>query len=222
MSEHILAEQIDKSLEEEPTGEDQKSNTEMSEHILAEQIDKSLEEEPTGEDQKSNTEMSGHILAEQIDKSLEEDPIGEDQKSNKGMSEHILVEQIDKSPELEKPAETEKIDTSLLDAPEVMSTVSKTSDNEIKKINDKTVHTESAETSKKGNFFIQVGAWRNIEYARNTVVKLKARYPDIYIIKEYDLNMVRIYGIMTKHEGNLIMMELEDDYDLLPYLANNR
>jgi hypothetical protein len=56
----------------------------------------------------------------------------------------------------------------------------------------------------------------------DTVVKLKARYPDIYIIKEYDLNMVRIYGIMTKHEGNLMMMELEDDYNLLPYLANNR
>jgi hypothetical protein len=221
MSEHILAEQIDKSLEEKPMGEDQKSKTGMSEHILAEQIDKSLEEKPMGEVQKSNTGMPEQILAEQIDKSLEEKPLGEVQTSNKGISENISSVQINRSLDQEIPAESEKIESTIKEAAEVMSTVSKSSDTEIKKINDKFIYSESGEKSKKGNFYIQVGAWRKIEYARDTLMKLKARYPDIYIIKKYDLNMVRIYGIMTKHKGNLMMMELEDDYNLLPYLANN-
>ncbi len=222
ISENISSVQVNRTHEqEELIGEDRKNNTGMSEHILAEQIDKSLEEEHMGEDQKSDTGISVQILSEQIDKSLEEKPTGEVQTSNKGISKNISSVQFNRSLDQEKSVESEKIESTIKETAEVMSTVSKTSDTEIQKIDDKFIYSEPEEKTKKGNFYIQVGAWRKIEYARNTVEKLKARYPDIYIIKEYDLNMVRIYGIMTKHEGNLMMMELEDDYDLLPYLANN-
>lgn len=71
-------------------------------------------------------------------------------------------------------------------------------------------------------FYIQVGSWKNPDYARETLDQLIQYYPDAYIVVEKEFHVIRIPGIMTKTEGDLIIKEIEDKYNLRPLLALNR
>ncbi|GMR03329.1 MAG: hypothetical protein BMS9Abin21_163 [Thermodesulfovibrionia bacterium] len=76
------------------------------------------------------------------------------------------------------------------------------------------------ETVKKGNknYSVQVGAWRNAEYAEETLNKLKPHYPDAYIAVENNFSKIRIPGIITKKQGELIINNIKEKLNLNPIL----
>lgn len=80
------------------------------------------------------------------------------------------------------------------------------------------------ETVKKGNknYSVQVGAWRNAEYAEETLNKLKTHHPDAYIAVENNFSKIRIPGITTKREGELIINDIKEKFNLNPILIPGR
>ncbi|UCH79835.1 MAG: hypothetical protein JSW20_08755 [Nitrospiraceae bacterium] len=119
------------------------------------------------------------------------------------------------------PQETVGSESAMGKNVEVMRDEPEVQEDKLAMVNDDNTMFHKGEISRDGRFFIQVGAWKELKHARETILKLKDRFPDTYIIKENNFNKVRIAGIKTKHEGYLMMMELEDDFNLLPYLGNN-
>ncbi|NOZ69017.1 MAG: hypothetical protein GXP46_07185, partial [Deferribacteres bacterium] len=69
------------------------------------------------------------------------------------------------------------------------------------------------------SYFIQVGAWRNFEAAKKMLEKLTARYPATYILQDNNFNKVRIPGIKSKKEGELILKDLKEKFSLQPILV---
>jgi Flp pilus assembly secretin CpaC len=91
---------------------------------------------------------------------------------------------------------------------------------------------ESTETPDAGNtqpagiefmegndFFIQVGSWKKFEIARETMERLKNHYPGTYIVEQNNFSKVRIPGIRNREEGNILLEELKEKYDLNPLLV---
>ncbi|MEF9425804.1 MAG: SPOR domain-containing protein [Candidatus Mariimomonas ferrooxydans] len=80
------------------------------------------------------------------------------------------------------------------------------------------------ETVKKGNenYSVQIGAWRNAEYAEETLNKLKPHYTDTYIAVENNFSKIRIPGITTKRQGELIINDIKEKFNLNPILIPGR
>jgi general secretion pathway protein D len=155
-------------------------------------------------------------------KTLTQDkPETEVQHSDAEIPEDNSPHQVEQVADHENSSDSEKNNAAIKETVEVRHSEIVASDNEIEKINDRPTHAETVGESHKGNFYIQIGAWRKSKHAKETYAKLKSRYPEAYIITENDFSKVRIAGIMTKREGNLMIMELEDNYNLRPFLANN-
>ena len=148
-------------------------------------------------------------------------PASVTQDSDTEIPENISSKKVAQSLNHEKFNEPEKIKTEMKEVAEVKRSVPISSADEIQKTYDMSSDIETTEKSHKGNFYVQIGAWRKSKHAKDTFTKLKSRYPEIYIINENNYNIVRIAGIMTKREGYLMIMDLEDDYNLSPFLANN-
>jgi cell division septation protein DedD len=79
---------------------------------------------------------------------------------------------------------------------------------------------QSAEQSiqRQGKYYVQVGAWKHIEYAQETLDKLKKKHPSVYMVEENNFNIVRIPGIMTKQHGKSIIKNIEKELNLKPIL----
>ncbi len=69
------------------------------------------------------------------------------------------------------------------------------------------------------NFFIQVGAWKHLEVAQDTVDQLKTHYPETYIIEHNNYSKVRIPGIQNREQGQILLKELKEKYNLNPLLV---
>jgi cell division septation protein DedD len=69
------------------------------------------------------------------------------------------------------------------------------------------------------DFFIQVGSWKQFEIALETMEKLKDHYPGTYVVDHNNFSKVRIPGIRNREEGNLLLKELKEKYDLNPLLV---
>jgi general secretion pathway protein D len=78
------------------------------------------------------------------------------------------------------------------------------------------------DTVHEKGYFIQVGAWKNPEYADETLEKLKGDYPDAYIITVNNFNKLRIPGIKTKNQGVVIIKDIEENFNLNPLLMNSK
>ena len=77
-----------------------------------------------------------------------------------------------------------------------------------------------ASKSLDGNdmYEIQVGSWRNVNFANKIFRKLIKLYPDTILIENNDLNKIMIPGIRTKKEGQRIIGEIETAFNLTPLL----
>lgn len=67
-------------------------------------------------------------------------------------------------------------------------------------------------------FAVQVGAFKNQAYAEAMIEKLKRKYSHAYIEKTERYNKVRIGGIKSKAEGSRMMLDLEQELQIKPYL----
>ncbi len=67
-------------------------------------------------------------------------------------------------------------------------------------------------------YIVQVGAFRNIDYANELVEKLKPYYQYVYIEREGSFNKVRIPGIETRKQGDAVMRALKEKLRLRSFL----
>lgn len=79
--------------------------------------------------------------------------------------------------------------------------------------------TDSAMSDRGNKYVMQVGAFKNNEYAEAMIKKLKGRYFHAYIEKTDIYNKVRICGIKSREQGNRMMLDIENEFHIKPYLV---
>lgn len=70
-------------------------------------------------------------------------------------------------------------------------------------------------------YYIQVGAFKYAKNAQKLLKRLKAYYPDVYIITTDNFNKVRIPGIKTKEQGKLILREIKEKFNIKAILRKD-
>ncbi len=99
--------------------------------------------------------------------------------------------------------------------------------------NNKAIHIRPSETvsatagnggkpSSQRNYDIQVGAWKNSTYSTEAVVRLKTRYPGVFVVRTRRYNKVRIPGTMSQKGDALLLKDLREHYGLNPILVKSR
>lgn len=74
--------------------------------------------------------------------------------------------------------------------------------------------------SESGGYFIQVGSWKNVNFAREALEKLKRHYyPDAYIVMQGVFNKVRVPGIMNREQGITVIENIEERFGLKPIIV---
>jgi general secretion pathway protein D len=68
-------------------------------------------------------------------------------------------------------------------------------------------------------YYVQVGSWRNVEYAEEVKEKLSALYPGTFIYEDDTFHKVRIPQVMTEKQGNVISKDLRENFNLNPILV---
>lgn len=79
---------------------------------------------------------------------------------------------------------------------------------------------EKVLSEKDNKFTVQVGAYKNITYAYETIKKLQKKHIHAYIKKENNFNKVRVPGIKTKKEGEAMIKELRETFGFRSVLLN--
>jgi len=68
------------------------------------------------------------------------------------------------------------------------------------------------------HYVMQVGAYRNIEYAHEMIEKLRGEYLNAYIEQGKKFNVVRILGIKTMDEAAIIMKDINKKFKVDPFV----
>ena len=71
-------------------------------------------------------------------------------------------------------------------------------------------------------YVVQVGAYKTLDNANKIIEKLKSDYLYANIDKMDNLNKVKIHGIKTIKEANLIIEEINEKFKLNPYLVKEQ
>jgi hypothetical protein len=84
---------------------------------------------------------------------------------------------------------------------------------------ERTLPADANTQKEKLEYTIQVGAWKNPEYAREMLLKLKKYYSGIYMYKKNNFNFIKIRGIPTQQQGAAIVQDINKRFGLKPILA---
>jgi hypothetical protein len=68
-------------------------------------------------------------------------------------------------------------------------------------------------------YYVQVGTWSNSHLAEMLLLKVKKYYPEAYIVKQKNLNKVRIPGVLTRKQGTIVSEDVEDKFNVKPLLV---
>jgi hypothetical protein len=63
-------------------------------------------------------------------------------------------------------------------------------------------------------YYVQVGAWRNQNYAQKVLEKIKNYYPEAYIVVHNSFNKIRILGVLTKKQGVTVAKDIEEKFNM--------
>lgn len=81
--------------------------------------------------------------------------------------------------------------------------------------------TKMNDTVKKG-YVIQVGAWRNPGFAQEILGRLREYYPEAVIVEANNFNKIRIPGVADRNQGNIIIRNIEEKFQLQSILIHNK
>jgi tetratricopeptide (TPR) repeat protein len=79
---------------------------------------------------------------------------------------------------------------------------------------------QKAESDKNSRYKVQVGAFAILNNAKILIERLRDDYLYVHIEKEDNLNKVRIIGIKTRTEGNLIMNNIKHKFRIKPFMIS--
>jgi len=70
-------------------------------------------------------------------------------------------------------------------------------------------------------YSIQVGAWKNPDYAQEMLMKLRKHYAGIYTEEKNNFHFIKIRGILTKKQGAAMIQDINKRFGLKPILIKN-
>ena len=68
-------------------------------------------------------------------------------------------------------------------------------------------------------YYVQVGTWRNFNYAEMVILKIKKYYPNAYIAKQNVFKIIRVPGVLTKKQGAIMSEDIEIKFNLKPIIV---
>ena len=68
-------------------------------------------------------------------------------------------------------------------------------------------------------YYVQVGTWKNQNYAQKMLEKIKKYYPEVYLVEKNTFYKVRIPGILTKKQGMTVSEDIEIKFNIEPLLV---
>ncbi len=74
-------------------------------------------------------------------------------------------------------------------------------------------------TAGDDEYYVQVGSWRNYEYAEEIVSALKEYYPGAYLAAQNGFFKGRIPGVLTKERGTVIARDIEKKFSMKPLIV---
>jgi hypothetical protein len=92
----------------------------------------------------------------------------------------------------------------------------------------KTVSENPARTGPRTNairnnkYFIQVGAWKKLSYARKVREQLKVQFPGVFIENRNKMYRVRIPDISSEEQGSVILKEIKENFNFTALLVRKR
>lgn len=78
------------------------------------------------------------------------------------------------------------------------------------------------DTARDDKYFIQIGAWKKLCYARKTQEKLKVKFPDVFIENRNHMYMVRIPEISGEEQGSIVLKEIKENFKFTPLLVRKK
>lgn len=79
--------------------------------------------------------------------------------------------------------------------------------------------TDTAMSDLDNKYVMQIGAFNNNAYAEAMIQKLKSSYFHAYIERTDTYNKVKICGIKSKEQGKRMMLDIESEFNIKPYLV---
>lgn len=73
-----------------------------------------------------------------------------------------------------------------------------------------------------GGYVVQVGAYKSLDNAKKIIEKINSDYLYVYIDRIDNLNKVKIHGIKTIKEADLIIQEIREKIKLNPYVIKEQ
>jgi hypothetical protein len=71
----------------------------------------------------------------------------------------------------------------------------------------------------KSEYYVQVGAWKNPDYARELLIKLKQYYPAAYITVENNFHKIWIPVTLNNGQGADISKDIEEKFNIKPIIV---
>ena len=71
-------------------------------------------------------------------------------------------------------------------------------------------------------YAVQVGAWRNPDFAQEILGHLREYYPEAVIVDVNNFSKIRVPGVADKNQGNIIIRHIEKTFHLQSLLIHNK
>ena len=68
-------------------------------------------------------------------------------------------------------------------------------------------------------YYVQVGSWKNLNYAEEVFIKLKKDYSDVNLVQHNNFYKVRVSGVRSKEQGAIISKNIEGKFKIKSLLV---
>jgi len=77
---------------------------------------------------------------------------------------------------------------------------------------------DGGDTGGYKNYFVQVGAWKNLDYAKIMLAQLQKEYPETYVMPKNNFQIIMIPGLESETQGLTVSKAIKSKFDLDPLL----
>jgi len=77
---------------------------------------------------------------------------------------------------------------------------------------------DPGDTSDNKNYFVQVGAWKNLDYAQIMLAQLQKEYPATYVMPKNEFQIIMIPGLESETQGLRVSKAIKSKFHLDPLL----
>lgn len=96
----------------------------------------------------------------------------------------------------------------------------KDNDDDYDSNSDKYSKADIKSTKKVNGYYVQVGSWKNYNYAQEMLDKIINYYPEAYIVEHNHFKKIRIpIGVLYNKQGLIVTKDIEEKFNIKPLLV---